>query len=488
MSLHSPPPPPPSPSSLSKWPVSSSVIVQIDSSSPKSSHSSIAFSFSFLFNSSLTQLFFYSFKQCFHTFDRLFLLSFAHFLCSESIVSVMQRLERRLDKLWKDVRGKRKKDKKDEGRKPPPELMRIDQPKNIDRLKEAQSIVDQAAKKGRTIIAEEEDLDEIIPVSPRRASSSRHVDKVRSLFPIHSIGHYSTRTLNTLIPFFCLLWWLFSSDLTRYWLHRGIRISVYPRTSFSLRFLRYLNSCLSKGKRLSILSTRSFISSEEYGWTKESKGRSIPSPSSISLLIQTPLPYMSRADTLAVLDSPSMNEHDFLLRNVIQTKIITCVFEVKRVKGRRRGRGREEGKEWLRYISSQITNSGIERLLDDISHEFSRWFKGNPPLMAVSTEVQWSVPVKHRSRLAESRLNQSHSLHSISSFRLKDLVLVRLRENNRRLLHMRGGGRDLPLSLAHATTNEKIMKDTDIDAYQGTILSIFIPNQSIIRSLPSMLP
>lgn len=93
----------------------------------------------------------------------------------------MQRLERRLDKLWKDVRGKRKKDKKDEGRKPPPELMRIDQPKNIDRLKEAQSIVDQAAKRGRTIIAEEEDIDEIIPVSPRRASSSRHVDKVRSL-------------------------------------------------------------------------------------------------------------------------------------------------------------------------------------------------------------------------------------------------------------------------------------------------------------------
>ncbi|KAF8376559.1 hypothetical protein PRIPAC_82988, partial [Pristionchus pacificus] len=297
---------------------------------------------------------------------------------SESIVSVMQRLERRLDKLWKDVRGKRKKDKKDEGRKPPPELMRIDQPKNIDRLKEAQSIVDQAAKRGRTIIAEEEDIDEIIPVSPRRASSSRHVDKIsQDIDSIGESGYLSTLELHSPYDF---------SDASTH---------VSPR---------------------------------ERDYRFSPRGRSSHLKSMDELRnIKTPLPYMSRADTLAVLDSPSMNEHDFLLRNVIQTKIITCVFE--------------------------ITNSGIERLLDDISHEFSRWFKGNPPLMAVSTEVQWSVPVKHRSRLAESRL--------------KDLVLVRLRENNRRLLHMRGGGRDLPLSLAHATTNEKIMKDTDIDAYQG---------------------
>ncbi|GMR47523.1 hypothetical protein PMAYCL1PPCAC_17718, partial [Pristionchus mayeri] len=297
----------------------------------------------------------------------------------ESIVSAMQRLERRLDKLWKDVRGKRKKAKNDEPRKPPKELMRIESPPQPgDRLKEAQSIVDRAAKKGRMIMAEEEDIEEILPVSPRRASSSRHVDKIsQDIDSIGESGYLSTLELHSPYDF---------SDASTH---------VSPR---------------------------------ERDYRFSPRGRSSHLKSMDELRnIKTPLPYMSRADTLAVLDSPSMNEHDFLARNVIQTKIITCVFE--------------------------ITNSGIERLLEDITHEFTRWFKGNPPLIAVATELQWSVPVKHRSRLAESRL--------------KDLVLVRLRENNRRLLHMRGGGRDMSLSLAHATTHEKIMKDGDIDAYQG---------------------
>lgn len=52
--------------------------------------------------------------------------------------------------------------------------------------------------------------------------------------------------------------------------------------------------------------------------------------------------------------------------------------------------------------------------------------------------------------------------------RLKDGVLLRLRENNRRLLNLRGFGRQLPLQLADATTHEKCTTEKNLNAFQGS--------------------
>ncbi|CAI5449604.1 unnamed protein product [Caenorhabditis angaria] len=150
------------------------------------------------------------------------------------------------------------------------------------------------------------------------------------------------------------------------------------------------------------------------------------------------LPDPSKSvSNLASLE-PSDPIERFLKRSIYKTKMITTVFEAK--------------------------NGGFEEIYEDVCDEIDRWFE-TKNMMAVACEMHWSVPKEKRSRQLECKL--------------KEKLLSALRENNKRLLYMRGMGRGkTPIKLAESKTVENITRDKPTDSVRG------IYQRSYTRLLP----
>ncbi|CAB3406085.1 unnamed protein product [Caenorhabditis bovis] len=117
----------------------------------------------------------------------------------------------------------------------------------------------------------------------------------------------------------------------------------------------------------------------------------------------------------------------FLKNNIYMTKMITTVFEAK--------------------------NGGMEEIYDDVTAEIDRWFE-NKNMMAVACEMHYSVPREKRNRRLECKL--------------KEKLLTALRENNRRLLYLRGMGHGkTPIKLAESKTVENISRHKKTDSVRG---------------------
>ncbi|KAK6023058.1 hypothetical protein OSTOST_11219 [Ostertagia ostertagi] len=116
----------------------------------------------------------------------------------------------------------------------------------------------------------------------------------------------------------------------------------------------------------------------------------------------------------------------FLSRNVYKSKCVTCVFEA--------------------------AHAGLGVLLDDILAEFNRWFVGRKMLI-VASELHFSVPLARRCRKQELVLKQQ--------------MLRSLLENNRRILYLQGSREALPIRMAEARTEENIFNDNELQAVQG---------------------
>ncbi|ULT98034.1 hypothetical protein L3Y34_005693 [Caenorhabditis briggsae] len=128
----------------------------------------------------------------------------------------------------------------------------------------------------------------------------------------------------------------------------------------------------------------------------------------------------------------------FMKSHIYKTKMITTVFEAK--------------------------DRGFEEISLDVMHEIDRWFEGKN-MMAVACELHWSVPRGKRSRQLECQL--------------KEKLLQALRENNKRLLYLRGMGTGkTPVKLAESKTVENISRDRDTDSVRG------IYQRSYTRLLP----
>lgn len=150
---------------------------------------------------------------------------------------------------------------------------------------------------------------------------------------------------------------------------------------------------------------------------------------------------IERAATLSNLAAEPEDEDPidkFMRSHIYKTKMITTVFEAK--------------------------DRGFEEIGDDVIHEIDRWFE-TKNMMAVACELHWSVPREKRSRQLECRL--------------KEKLLQALRENNKRLLYLRGMGHGkTPVKLAESSTVENISKDRETDSVRG------IYQRSYTRLLP----
>ncbi|PAV64843.1 hypothetical protein WR25_01067 [Diploscapter pachys] len=139
------------------------------------------------------------------------------------------------------------------------------------------------------------------------------------------------------------------------------------------------------------------------------------------------LPPITKAVTIDQIDRIRDPVDDFLRNNIYKTKVVTTVFES--VKG------------------------GFEELIDDVEFEIDKWF-GKSSILAVACEVHFSVPEDKRNRQLECRM--------------KEKILAALRENNKRLLYLKGLGLGkLPIPLAESKTHENIMKDWDTNSVRG---------------------
>ncbi|PIC37469.1 hypothetical protein B9Z55_016090 [Caenorhabditis nigoni] len=128
----------------------------------------------------------------------------------------------------------------------------------------------------------------------------------------------------------------------------------------------------------------------------------------------------------------------FMKSHIYKTKMITTVFEAK--------------------------DRGFEEISLDVMDEIDRWFEGKN-MMAVACELHWSVPRGKRSRQLECQL--------------KEKLLQALRENNKRLLYLRGMGTGkTPVKMAESKTVENISRDRDTDSVRG------IYQRSYTRLLP----
>uniref|UniRef100_A0A8R1ENQ8 Uncharacterized protein n=1 Tax=Caenorhabditis japonica TaxID=281687 RepID=A0A8R1ENQ8_CAEJA len=149
---------------------------------------------------------------------------------------------------------------------------------------------------------------------------------------------------------------------------------------------------------------------------------------------------LRRSATLSNLTASGQEDpiDRFLKSSIYKTKMITTVFEAK--------------------------DNGIEEIYQDVLYEIDRWFE-TKNMMAVACEMHWSVPREKRSRKLESRL--------------KEKLLNALRENNKRLLYLRGMGRGkTPVKLAESKTVENISRDRETDSVRG------IYQRSYTRLLP----
>uniref|UniRef100_A0A1I7XR82 Ras-associating domain-containing protein n=1 Tax=Heterorhabditis bacteriophora TaxID=37862 RepID=A0A1I7XR82_HETBA len=125
----------------------------------------------------------------------------------------------------------------------------------------------------------------------------------------------------------------------------------------------------------------------------------------------------------------------FLKDNIYKTKFITCTFEAN--------------------------NAGLEVLLDDIIEELKFWFTGRN-MLVVAVETHFSVPEDKRSRKQECR-----------RFRLKDHLLQSLLVNNKRILRLRGADGMLPIKIAESRTEENISKDSITNSIQGVYQRVY---------------
>lgn len=149
---------------------------------------------------------------------------------------------------------------------------------------------------------------------------------------------------------------------------------------------------------------------------------------------------LERSATLSNLtDEPEEDPIDrFMRSHIYKTKMITTVFEAK--------------------------DRGFEEISLDVIHEIDRWFESKN-MMAVACELHWSVPREKRSRQLECKL--------------KEKLLNALRENNKRLLYLRGMGHGkTPVKLAESNTVENISRDRETDSVRG------IYQRSYTRLLP----
>lgn len=155
---------------------------------------------------------------------------------------------------------------------------------------------------------------------------------------------------------------------------------------------------------------------------------------STPILEQQPSPQ--RSMTVDQLDRIDPIDR-FLRNNIYKTKLITTVFEAK--------------------------NGGMGDVVDDVIHEIDRWF--GKAMVAVACELHFSVPEGKRSRTVECRL--------------KEKLLTALRENNKRLLYLKGMGKGkMPIKLAEAKTEERITKHFESDSIRG------VYQRSYTRLLP----
>lgn len=99
----------------------------------------------------------------------------------------------------------------------------------------------------------------------------------------------------------------------------------------------------------------------------------------------------------------------------------------------------------------EATNTGIEDLLEDVQNELNMWF--GKKMIGVACELHWSVPEKHRNRTLEAKM--------------KEAIHLSLRINNRRLLYLRGPKGALPLRLAEGTTKENCFRNKKMDTFEG---------------------
>ncbi|KAK5973439.1 hypothetical protein GCK32_012483 [Trichostrongylus colubriformis] len=116
----------------------------------------------------------------------------------------------------------------------------------------------------------------------------------------------------------------------------------------------------------------------------------------------------------------------FLSRNVYKSKCVTCVFEA--------------------------AHAGLGVLLDDILAEFKRWFVGRK-MLVIASELHFSVPLARRCRKQELVLKQQ--------------MLRSLLENNRRILYLQGSREALPIRMAEARTEENIYNNNELQTVQG---------------------
>ncbi|WKY05514.1 hypothetical protein Q1695_006042 [Nippostrongylus brasiliensis] len=116
----------------------------------------------------------------------------------------------------------------------------------------------------------------------------------------------------------------------------------------------------------------------------------------------------------------------YLSRNVYKSKCVTCVFEA--------------------------VHAGLGVLIDDILAELDRWFVGQK-MLVVASELHFSVPLSRRNRQQEKILKQQ--------------MLRSLLTNNRRILHLQWCKDELPVRLAEARTEENIFNDHECQAVQG---------------------
>ncbi|KAF1758709.1 hypothetical protein GCK72_015169 [Caenorhabditis remanei] len=153
-----------------------------------------------------------------------------------------------------------------------------------------------------------------------------------------------------------------------------------------------------------------------------------------------PSEKIERSATLSNLTSSEEEDpiERFMKSHIYKTKMITTVFEAK--------------------------DRGFEEISGDVIHEIDRWFESKN-MMAVACELHWSVPTSKRSRQLECKL--------------KEKLLQALRENNKRLLYLRGMGHGkTPVKLAESKTMENISKDRETDSVRG------IYQRSYTRLLP----
>uniref|UniRef100_A0A1I7TQD3 Histone domain-containing protein n=1 Tax=Caenorhabditis tropicalis TaxID=1561998 RepID=A0A1I7TQD3_9PELO len=149
-------------------------------------------------------------------------------------------------------------------------------------------------------------------------------------------------------------------------------------------------------------------------------------------------PPIERSATLSNLTEEEDPIDRFMKSHIYKTKMITTVFEAK--------------------------DRGFEEISLDVCYEIDRWFESKN-MMAVACELHWSVPREKRSRQLECKL--------------KEKLLTALRENNKRLLYLRGMGHGkTPVKLAESNTVENIARDRDTDSVRG------IYQRSYTRLLP----